>query len=408
MTLQEQAKSEAVLGAEESAVKELTNKIIQAAVVDKASDIHIDPALKETKIRFRIDGVMHEVVAVPRDVHDPLVTRFKIMADLDTANRRSIQNGRVHITHEGHEYHLLECALPSVHGEKLVVRILDAEHALVRLDQVGYRESDRKRLDECLRSPMGLIIFTGPSGCGKTTVMYGAMGQLSSPEVTLYSIEEPVELLLPGVVQMPVNRKAGLGFAEILRGLMRGDPDIIMVGDVRDLETAELCFQAAITGHLVLTTLHALDAAGTVQRLWDMGVEPFIMSSALLMVSAQRLVRRVCTECKQEAKYLPELVAEWRKRAEAGGLTWPDEQPKFYKGKGCDRCRKTGYYGRTGIFETLVMYGEMPNLVSTRADISEIREAAIKNGMTTMLADGMAKAMEGQTTVEEVLRVLGG
>jgi type IV pilus assembly protein PilB len=408
MTLQEQARTEAVLGAEEQALIELSNKIIQAAISDRASDIHIDPELKETKIRFRIDGVMHDVLALPRSVHNPLVNRFITMGDMDTGDRVSIQHGRVEVHHESRGYDLRETALPSVWGEKVVVRIFDQSAALLSLDRLGYRETDRKRLDECLCSPMGLAVFTGPSGCGKTTVMYGAMSQLTRPEKTLYSIEDPVEVRLPGVTQIQVNRKAGLMFAEVLRGLMRADPDVIMVGDVRDLATAETCFQAALTGHLVLTQLHATTALGAIQRLWDMGVEPFIMASSLLMVSAQRLVRRICTECKQPAEYPAQLMAEWRKRAEEGGLVWPDEPPTFYKGKGCDRCRKTGYYGRMAIFEILVSDKHIAELIATRADLSHVREAAIRRGMTTMLADGMAKAMAGQTAVEEVLRVLGG
>jgi len=408
MTLQEQAKSEAVLGAEEQALIELSNKIIQAAIADRASDIHIDPAPKETSVRFRIDGVMHDVLTLPRNVHNPLVNRFMTMGALDTADRVSIQDGRIHASLEGREYDLRENALPSAWGLKMTLRIFDQQAGLISLDRVGYSKHDRERLDVCLHSPTGLIIFSGPTGCGKTTVMYGAMSQLSSPEKTLYSIEDPVEVRIPGVTQIQVNRKAGLMFADMLRGIVRADPDVIMVGDVRDLATAELCFQAALTGHLVLTQLHATTALGVIERLLDMGVEPFIMSSALLMVSAQRLVRHICSECKSPVEYPTQMVAEWRKRAEEGGLVWPDKPPTFCKGKGCDHCRGTGYWGRTGIYETLVLDKHIAELISTRADLSHIREAAIRKGMTTMLADGMAKAIAGQTTVEEVLRVLGG
>jgi len=408
MKLQEQAKTEAVLGAEEQALIELSNKIIQAAITDNASDIHVDPDREQTKVRFRIDGVMHDVVTLPKNVHDPLVNRLMTMARMDTADRMSIQDGRAHVNIEAGEYDIRESVLPAVWGQKVTLRILDTRADLIQLDRVGYRESDRKRLSECLRAPQGLIVFTGPTGCGKTTVMYGAMRQVSAPCNTLYSIEDPVEMRLPGVIQIQVNRKAGLMFAEVLRGLMRADPDIIMVGDVRDLATAEICLQAAVTGHLVLTQLHATTAPGAIQRLLDMGIEPFIMSSALIMVSGQRLVRLICKECKSPVEYPSQLLAEWRKRAEEGGLAWPEEAPTFYKGKGCDRCRSTGYTHRTGIFEVLVVDHHIAELIATRADLSHIREAAIRKGMTTMLADGMAKAMAGITTVEEVLRVTGG
>ena len=407
MKLQEQAKSEAVLGAEESALVELSNKIIQAAVVDRASDIHVDPAPKETKVRFRIDGVMHDVLTLPKKVHDPLAARFKLMSALDTANRVAVQNGRIYLELEGREYDLRETVLPSVWGEKVVLRILDRSYSAPRLDWVGFGEANRKRLDQCLNSPCGLIIFSGPTGCGKTTVMYGALQQISSPEKTLYSIEDPVEVRLPGVTQIQVNRKAGLLMPDALRGFFRSDPDVIMVGEILDLETAELCVKAAITGHLVVTQLHTNDAPGVIQRLLDMGIEPFMLSQGLIMASSQRLVRVICKHCRAPADYPAELAAGWRERTEEGGLVWPDEPPTFYKGKGCDRCRNTGYWGRTGIFEILVVDKHIAELIATRADLSHIRESAVRKGMTTMLADGMAKAMAGQTTVEEVLRVLG-
>jgi type II secretory ATPase GspE/PulE/Tfp pilus assembly ATPase PilB-like protein len=237
--------------------------------------------------------------------------------------------------------------------------------------------------------------------------MYGALQQISSPEKTLYSIEDPVEVRLPGVTQIQVNRKAGLLMPDALRGFFRSDPDVIMVGEILDLETAELCVKAAITGHLVVTQLHTNDAPGVIQRLLDMGIEPFMLSQGLIMASSQRLVRVICKHCRAPADYPAELAAGWRERTEEGGLVWPDEPPTFYKGKGCDRCRNTGYWGRTGIFEILVVDKHIAELIATRADLSHIRESAVRKGMTTMLADGMAKAMAGQTTVEEVLRVLG-
>jgi len=407
MTLQEQAASEEVWRAEEEAVKELSNKIIQAAVADEASDIHIDPAPKETKVRFRIDGVMHDVLALPRKVHDPLLTRFKTMADLDTANRRSLQNGRILVSLQGREYDLRETVLPSFWGEKATMRILEAERGLLRLDQVGYRDEDRKRLDQCLRAPWGLLIFSGPTGCGKTTLMYGALQEIIHPEVVVLTVEDPVEYRLPDAIQVNVNRKAGLTEPEVLRGFLRSDPDIIMVGNIPDLATAELAIQAALTGHLVLAPLHALDAPRAIQRLLDMGIEPFLLSEGLLLVQSQRLIRMICKKCKEAAKHPAGFLEELRKRAEAGGLVWPDKPPVFHKGKGCEECRGTGYWGRIGIFEVMVPDGELRSMFAERADTDALRKAAVKKGMTTMLADGIYKALAGQTTIEEVLRVSG-
>ena len=394
--------------AEETALVELSDKIVAAAVSDNASDIHIDPAPKETKVRLRIDGVMHDVLTLPKNAHDPLVTRFKGLADLDTANRRAIQTGRIIVNYEGSEYDLRETVLPTIHGEKVTMRIWSEGIARVSLDQVGYSGANRERLERCLRRPCGLLVFSGPTGCGKTTVMHAAMNSIVSPEKVVMSVEDPVELRLPGVVQVSVNRKLGMLHADVLRGILRSDPDVIMVDDVPDKETAEQTLQAAITGHMVMTVIHADDAALAVQRLLHIGADPFLLSEGLLMVSSQRLARRIHADCKQPVEYPPHLVAEWRRRAEAGGLKWPDEPPQFHKGTGCERCLHTGYYGRTGILEILVAEQELRNLLATGADASQLREAAIRAGMTTMFADGMAKAIAGHTTVEEVVRVLGG
>ncbi|HUT75081.1 MAG TPA: GspE/PulE family protein [Armatimonadota bacterium] len=404
MTLQEAAGE--AWKAEETALVELSNKIVAAAVADNASDIHIDPAPKESKVRLRIDGVMHDALTLPKNVHDPLVTRFKTMADLDTANHRAIQTGRIFVSVEGQEHHLRECVLPTVYGEKLTLRTMP--DVLPTLDRIGYRESDRERLDRCLHQPCGLLVFSGPTGCGKTTIMHSALNRVISPERVLMSVEDPVEILLPGVIQIGVNRKLGISHADVLCGVLRSDPDIIMVGDVPDAETLEQVLQAAITGHLVMTTVHANDAALAIQRLLQIGADPFLLAQGLLMVSSQRLARRVHADCKQPVEYPAEVVAEWRRRAEAGGLPWPDEPPTFYKGAGCDKCMHTGYYGRMGVFEIMVMDPELMNLVATGADASRLREAAIRGGTTTMFADGMAKVIAGETTAEEVVRVLGG
>jgi type IV pilus assembly protein PilB len=408
MTAEEQAGVESAPKEEELAVIGLADKIIAAAIAERATDIHLDPERKGVKVRFRIDGVMHDILVMPKHLHAPVVGRFKLMADLDLQVRHSAQSGRILVTHEGREYDLREAVLPTVYGEKVTMRLLQAERDFMKFEELPYRESDRKRLLECLHSPTGLLVFSGPTGSGKKTAMYACMRERVSPEWNLLTIEDPVELPIPGVNQVQVNRKVGLTFANTLRHFLRHDPDIIMVAEVPDGETANLCLNAALTGHLVLTQLHVHQAELVVSRLIDMGADPYLVSESLLMASSQRLLRRICPKCAQEVKHPAALLAEWRKRAEAEGLSWPREAPVFRRGKGCENCRKTGYYNRTAIFEILVMDRELANLVSARAEPSEIRAAAIRKGMTTIFADGLTKAMAGETTVEEVLRVVGG
>jgi type IV pilus assembly protein PilB len=260
-----------------------------------------------------------------------------------------------------------------------------------------------------MHSPCGLMIFSGPTGCGKVTIMAGVVKQVMHPEINVMTVEDPVTFVLPGATQVMVNRKVGLTEAQAIRGFLRSDPDIIMVGDTPNLETAELAIQAAMTGHLVLAPLHANDAPLAVKRLFDMGVEPFLLSESLLMVQSQRLARKICENCRQKADYPEKFLSDLRKRAEAGGLVWPEKAPVFYRGKGCDHCRQTGYSGRIGIFEILTMEKkEMRELIAERASVEEIRKMAIADGMTTMLADGIYKALEGKTTIEEVVRVTVG
>jgi type IV pilus assembly protein PilB len=408
MTLQEQAANQAVIGAEEEALRELSLKIVLAAIADGASDIHVNPASKETQVRFRIDGVMHDVLTLPKNVHGPLTARFKALGDLDIENRRMIQDGRFDLEQEGRTIVVRENVLPSTWGEKLTMRILPQQHETPTLERLGYREADRRRLEEALRRPAGLLVFSGPVGSGKTTTMYAALQQIIKPEIVTMTIEDPVEVNLPGVVQVPVNKKAGMTFASVLRGMMRSDPDVIMVGNIPDLETAEMAMQAAITGHLILSQLHATDAPGTIQRLLDMSIEPFIISQSLVMASAQRLVRKVCPDCKKKAEYPAKVLAEIFSRAQAGGFDWPEQRPVFFSGGGCDNCRGTGYRGRTIICETMLLDPELSNMIAERIDPGEIGRAAVRKGMTTMLADGIYKAMTGQTTLEEVMRVGGG
>jgi type IV pilus assembly protein PilB len=402
--------AEAIPQDEESALIELANKIIQAAVADDASDIHIEPARDRTWVRFRIDGVMHEVLSLPRKVHDPLVTRFKTMADLDTASRRTLQGGRFIASVEEGEYDTRETVLPTIWGEKVVLRMWGEEHARLTLDQMRFGKPDRERLERCLHAPTGLLVFSGPTGCGKTTVMHAAMLSLVGPEKTLYSIEDPVEIRLPGITQISLNRKLGIDYPEALGGIVHADPDVVMVGDVPDADTAKATLEAAITGHLVMTTVHADNSALAVQRLVHIGADPFLLAQGLLMVSSQRLVRRICNECRGEIEYAEAAVKELVTRGQNEGMPWPGEHPTLYKGHGCDHCHGTGYYGRMGVYEIMVvdrvMNQQLAELIRAGAEASQLREAAVKRGMTTMFADGMSKAIAGETTVEEVMRVL--
>jgi type IV pilus assembly protein PilB len=288
-----------------------------------------------------------------------------------------------------------------------VMRILPQTATLVGLDRVGMAPADLERYQRALRAPCGLLIVTGPTGCGKTTVLYAGLRSISHPDVKIHSVEDPVEYAFPHVTQVAVNRKAGLTFEVAQRALMRHDPDVIMVGALQNLESAELAAQAAITGHLVMTQLHAQTAAGTVTRLFDMGLEPFIIAQTLLYVSAQRLARRVCSECGQPDKPDFDLLSPLAERARAGGYRLPDE-PTFMRGAGCSNCRQTGYRGRTGLYETMEVNREIQRLIARRADTNEIEEAAIRNGMTTLAADGLRKATEGITSVAEVARLLPG
>lgn len=406
MSLQEQANLAA--GNEEAALAELAEKIMIAAIEERASDIHLEPDRESAKVRYRVDGVMTDVMELPRkNVYYPLVNRLMRLGEMDEENRVTIQHGRIHLEHEGRDYDLRETMIPVVYGPMLAMRILDQSAVLVDLDRIGLQPADRQRLEACVRYPQGLVIFSGPTGSGKTTTMYGCLKQLIKPENVIYTIEDPVEVRIPGTMQIHINRKHGLLYANALIGLMRADPDVIMVGEVPDPETAKLVVQAAMTGHLVMATLHAQDAAEALRRLCELGVDPYLASSSVIGVMSQRLVRRLCPECKEPVEHDPALLARWREQAAAGGLAWPQEPPTFYRGQGCDACARSGYRGRVGIYELLTLDRELAAMLGRGADPQEIVQAAVGEGMTTMLADGFAKALAGVTTVEEVMRVLG-
>jgi type IV pilus assembly protein PilB len=391
---------EAIRVAEEAPIIRAVNAIIYQAIRERASDIHVEPERRSVRIRYRIDGILHEVMNLPRFLHPPLTSRIKIMADMNIAERRLPQDGRIPIrTPDGKDYDLRVSCIPTITGEKIVLRILDRQNPLIGLHKLGFFPDDFATVERLISHPYGIILSTGPTGSGKTTTQYSMLSRLNTTEVNIVTIEDPVEYQLAGVYQVQVNTKAGLLFSNALRYFLRHDPDIIMVGEIRDLETAEIAIEASLTGHLVLSTLHTNDAPTAITRLVDMGVEPFLVSASLIGVIAQRLVRTLCSHCKEP--YKPPV--EGLRRL---GLT-PEEVEgvTFYRGRGCEYCRHTGYYGRMGIFEIMVINEEIAELIVRRAPLSEIREAAKAAGMKTLMEDGLRKAMAGLTTIEEVLRV---
>jgi type IV pilus assembly protein PilB len=386
--------------AEEAPIIRVVNVIIQTAIKERASDIHIEPDRRGVRVRYRIDGVLHERMNIPKYVHAPLISRIKIMADMNIAERRVPLDGRIHVRHEGKDYDLRVSTLPTVFGEKAVMRILDQSSVLIGLTKLGMFPEVQAEVETVIVQPNGMFLSTGPTGSGKTTTQYAILNKINSVEKNIITIEDPVEYQLPGINQVHVNRKAGLTFANAMRHFLRQDPDIIMVGEIRDLETAEIAVQAALTGHLVLSTLHTNDAPSAVTRLVDMGVEPFLISASVAAVLAQRLARKICPNCKEQ--YRPPMEALTR----VGFRVAEAEDVVFYRGRGCEQCMHTGYYGRTGIFELMLMNEEIQDLVVKRAPLSEVVEAAIANGMKTLKQDGFEKVIEGITTIEEVMRVV--
>ncbi|HEY3379923.1 MAG TPA: ATPase, T2SS/T4P/T4SS family [Armatimonadota bacterium] len=386
--------------ANDAPIIRMVNVVIQTAIKEKASDIHVEPERKNLRVRYRIDGVLYEMMTLPKFVHPPLSSRLKIMADMNIAERRIPQDGRIHIRHEGREYDMRVNTLPTVYGEKVVMRILDQGGVLVGLGKLGFTQDMMAELEELIVQPNGMVLITGPTGSGKTTTLYSILNQINSVEKNVLTVEDPVEYQLPGINQVSVNRKAGLNFPVAMRAFLRQDPDIIMIGEIRDLETAEIAVQASLTGHMVLSTLHTNDAPATIVRLGDMGVEPFLISASIIGIVAQRLSRKLCEECKEPIS--PPMEALQRlgiKEDEVHGAT-------FYKAVGCDNCLQRGYRGRLGVYELLTLNEDLAEMIVRRAPLSEITQAAIAGGMTTLFRDGLAKAMLGITTIEEVLRVV--
>lgn len=385
---------------EEAPIVKLVNLIIARGVKSRASDIHIEPQDKDVRIRYRIDGVLHEVMRSPKRLQPAIISRFKIMANLDIAERRKPQDGHCALTIGKKVYDFRVATLPTIYGERVVLRVLAKESILLRLEDLGFLEDTLKAYESAYRKPYGAILITGPTGSGKSTTLYATLNVLNTPEKNIITIEDPVEYRLKGINQVQINPKAGLTFARVLRAVLRTNPDIVMVGEIRDKETAKIATEAALTGHLVLSTLHTNDAPSAISRLIEMGVEPFLVSSAIDAVQAQRLARRLCKECKEP--YRPKK--EWLE--EIGFPLDGDEGvPTLYRPRGCSKCNNTGYKGRIGIYEVMLMNEEIERLAARRASSEQIKKVALAHGMRTLRQDGFLKAKMGLTSIEEVLRV---
>ncbi len=388
--------------ADEAPIIRIAKITIQRAIQERASDIHVEPQANGVRIRYRIDGVLHEILNLPKYVHAPLISRLKIMANMNIAERRVPQDGRIHIRHAGDDFDLRVSTIPTTLGEKCVMRILDKRGIMMGLANLGFSPEMMAQMETLIRQPNGMILSTGPTGSGKTTTQYSILNRINDIETNIITIEDPVEYQIDGISQVHVNRKAGLTFAIALKYFLRQDPDVILVGEIRDLETSEIAIQAALTGHLVLSTLHTNDAPSTVTRMIDMGVEPFLIASSVIASVSQRLARKLCDDCKEP--YRPP-------RDQLLGLGFDPDAPEnedvtFYRGTGCASCRNTGYRGRVGIFELMMLNQEIRELVVKRASADQVKEAALANGMVTLSQDALSKAMAGVTDIDEILRVV--
>jgi general secretion pathway protein E len=386
--------------ASEAPVIRLVSLIITNALEMRASDIHIEPFENRLIVRYRIDGVLHEIESPPRRLSPAVISRVKIMANLDIAERRLPQDGRIRLRVQGKDIDLRISTVPTMHGESVVMRILDKGGVALDFKRLGFEEGTLKSFLDVLLEPHGILLVTGPTGSGKTTTLYTALDRLNKPDVKILTVEDPVEYQMPGINQIQVKPQIDLTFANALRSIVRQDPDVIMIGEIRDLETAQIAVQSALTGHLVLSTVHTNDAPSTVNRLLDMGVEDYLLTSTVIGILAQRLVRTLCPHCKEEYVALPELVEEMGLRKFANG-----GEIRLFHEKGCRECAQTGYIGRISIMEMLPMTDPLRSLIMRHATSTDLRAEAIKGGMTTMYEDGMRKAVAGITTFEEVLRV---
>ena len=386
---------------EEAPIVKLVQAIMTQAVGDRASDVHIEPTERDVRVRFRVDGVLHDVMHSPKNIQGGLISRLKVMADLNIAEKRVPQDGRISMRVGGRTLDLRVATLPTVYGEKIVIRVLDKSQALLRLEDLGFADDSYKRFSASFSKPYGAILVTGPTGSGKSTTMYATLNILNEEDRNIITVEDPVEYRLDGVNQMQVNPKAGLTFASALRSILRADPDIVLIGEIRDKETATIAIEAALTGHLVLSSLHTNDAASAISRLVEMEVETFLVASAIDCVVAQRLFRVLCERCKEA--YKPE-------HAELAAAGYPEwlipEIDTLYRPTGCSACSNTGYRGRAGLYEVMPMSEEIQRLTVDRASADELRKVAIEQGMITLRDDGLEKARMGRTSIGEIARVV--
>jgi general secretion pathway protein E len=388
---------------DEAPIIRLVNSLLFRAAKERASDIHVEPMERELVVRFRVDGVLQEIIKPPKRYQNSIVSRVKIMSQLNIAEKRLPQDGRIRIKLAGRDIDIRVSTIPTAHGERIVLRLLDKSATLLDLAEIGMGPETLEQMQHVIRRSHGIILVTGPTGSGKTTTLYGALARINTPDVNILTVEDPVEYQLKGIGQMAINPKIGLTFASGLRSFLRQDPDVIMVGEIRDRETAEIAIQASQTGHLVFSTVHTNDSAGAVIRLVEMGIEPFLVASSLTAIMAQRLVRRVCPECRVAYEPTDAELAEigLSKR----GLLEKYRTSKIFKAAGCNACNRNGYHGRTGIYEFLLVDDDIRQLVLKNVDSSTIKRAAVNQGMLTLLDDGARKVAMGETTIAEVLSV---
>jgi len=379
---------------DDAPVIQLVNLILQEAIKSRASDIHIEPMEKSMRVRYRIDGVLHEVTPPPKKFQNAIISRIKIISELDIAEKRLPQDGRFKIVFQNKKIDFRVSVCPAVHGEKVVMRILDSSHLMLNLEDLGFEPKILERFNEQIHAPYGMILVTGPTGSGKSTTLYSALATINDPRRNIMTVEDPVEYQLQGITQVHAKPDIGLTFAEGLRSFLRQDPDVIMVGEIRDLETADIAVKAALTGHLVLSTLHTNDAPSSIQRLSNMGVEPFLITASLNMIVAQRLVRRICEHCKEPVNHPAELLQSVGIEAGSGRL---------YQGVGCDQCRGSGYRGRLALYEVLIVSDRLRDEIIAGKSSTELKRVAVEEGMQTLRQSGINKIKSGLTTIEEVL-----
>jgi type IV pilus assembly protein PilB len=382
---------------EEAPVIKLANLVVLQAIKDRASDVHLEPFEKQMRLRYRIDGVLIDATPPPKQMQLALISRFKIMSNLDIAERRLPQDGRMRVKVSGKDFDLRVSILPTVHGEKVVLRVLDKSNLSASLDKLGLDEMTFKQFKFAIDAPHGLILVTGPTGSGKTTTLYSALNELNSPVYNIVTVEDPVEFQIPGINQVPTKKDIGLSFANALRSILRQDPDIIMIGEIRDTETAEIAIEAALTGHQVLSTMHCNDAPGAIARLDDMGIAPFLISSSVILSCAQRLMRRICSHCKEPVQYPAKMFED----LSIDPVTF--EGVQLFRGRGCERCKQSGYVGRMAIIEAMTISDQIRKLIIARASTREMGKLAVNQGMRTLRMVALDRARDGMSTLEQVL-----